>query len=214
MPTVPPKTINDLPRDVRKEFERLAFERSVLGYAFSFERLVKLLSSTGLSREEATTHLEACIVAWKEDEAKKLKESIGDKITNIYTENGIDKTLRYLDPFDRPKDYIMAEGTAVSMSQNKAIELGVAGIYRWKCPVCEKLVFTVSSRPKTPCPTTELDPKTQKEIPCEGRLSPTNKTLKEFAWDGQALKALFDLATTRTKYVGLQARDVKEGNGR
>jgi len=209
MPTVPPNTLNDLPKSVRREAQRLLFERSVLGYAFSFEQLEKHMSVADIQK---------CVISWKDDELKSVKSDINDRLTSIYTENGIDKTLRDTDPFGRPKDYIMMEGTTVSFSQNRALEIAVAGVYRWKCKECEAVNYTRTDK-NVQCPsctdsaTAKYDaeklrnPKAKRD---EVRIYARAPLAVLIPFDAEALSAVFHLATTRSTYVTMQARDVAE----
>lgn len=196
MPTIttPPKTMADVPKSVRAKLTRLLFERAVLGYTFSFSKLAEFLSPDDIRQ---------CIIAQTEDDAKKYKAEVNDEITAIYTENGIEKTLRDTDPFGNPKDYIMMEGVATSFSQNRALPVMVAGVFQWDCPECD---------------TTNYTPGTKKVFCSNEECMHHTKPIREVKPDrthnmaAEAVQAAFAAATIKTTYVALQCRDVKEDN--
>lgn len=135
MPITLPNEITDIPnKKKRQELTRLMAERSVLAYAFSWERLHKvfctMLADGNTPPEDivgiANTRLRHCVAAFDEKTERELKEKINEAILNIYTENGIEKTIRHTDPFGRPIDYIILEGTSSSFNKEKALQWAVA----------------------------------------------------------------------------------------
>lgn len=207
MPQVAPATLNDLPKAERAKAQRLMFERAVLQYRFSFEKLLEHMSEEDLQQ---------CVIAWGEDEEKKVKADLNDQLLTIFTNNGIDRTLRFEDPFGRPKDYMAYEGTSTSFSQGRAMPLLVAGVFNWECPECDTQNYTVSvvnvhcANPK--CKHfrhTDQDLKDKKK---KLVLQPIKKVKAErFAMPAECVKAAFEAATVTSKYPTFQARDVKEG---
>lgn len=161
MPVVPPSTTSDVDRKQRKKLMSLFAERTVLGYTFSFEKLVKMVRRIDpeVTDEGARKMIESCIIAYTEDETKKLKADINDDIAAIFTENGI-KTLRDADPFGNRMDFVYVESTSTSFSSTR----------------CK-----------------ELAPK--------------------FGIDTDVIVKLLEQSTTKTPFVTVQARRVKEGNG-
>jgi hypothetical protein len=196
MPYTPAATINDLPKSERAKFKRLAYERAVLQYAFSYERLSQFMSVEDMKQ---------CVSAWTEDEAKTVKQDLNANLSSIYVENGIDKTLRAPDPFGRPKDFIFMEGRSTSFSQAKAVSLLVSGVFRWVCPKCDHVNITAAV----------------KGVVCVGEgcnfgTTPRKeiKEYTEYSLPADVVTAVFAMATTQTVYTTLQARDVKEGRGK
>jgi hypothetical protein len=207
MPVLPPNTINDVPKSIRNTLKALLHERSLIGYTFSFERLLHHFAKVGVAHDSAVAYIQESIVAWKDSEAKAVKETLNERITNIYTEHGIDKTLRDTDPFGRSKDYIMMEGVSTSFSKDKALQIAVAGVYKWRCG--DDDCNTVNYTPQAP-PTTPAEAKKNKTVCCSCGATSLNRPAKLVSFDAEALMAVFALATKTNKYVSLQARDVKD----
>lgn len=198
MPVVPAATINDLPKSERKKARELMYERAVLQYYFSYDRLIRGLTLIGVHTEAANSLLRDAICAFTDDEVKKVKEELNDKIATLFTNNGIDKTLRFEDPFARPKDYCMYEGVATSFSQNRALPLMVAGVYQWECPECLQEVFSC-------VPVCSM---------CKHKLVRFPRAAVKHTLPAEAVTAAFEAATVKTKYVTVQAREVKDDNGK
>lgn len=130
MPYIPPSTITDVDRAVRKKLHALLWERAVMTYAFSWEKLIHALikiteSATALPEGELVEILKSCVIAFTEEEAKEHKAILNDKIADIYDDFGV-KTLRDSDPFGRIKDYIMQNGTSTSCPQKRVLEIAVS----------------------------------------------------------------------------------------
>lgn len=210
MPVIPPATINDLPSSERKKAQDLMYERALLQYSFSYTKLKNYLSLEDMRR---------CIIAYTEEECGKAKKEINDRITDVFTENGIEKTLRFADPFGRPKDFIMMEGVATSFAQSRALPLVVSGVFLWECPDCGIDNYTVENpNVKVFCSNEEC-----KHFKHSVAALQENKKLKlkplsdveikrHYSMPAEAIQAVFSAATTKTSYVTLQARDVKEEN--
>lgn len=219
MPTVPANNIQDIPKAERSKLEALYFERALLQYRFSYERLIDVMrqvskAGPGLTVAEFNELLASAIVAWKEEDDKKLKAEINDQITSIYTENGIQKTLRHFDPFGNEKDYIMMDGVATSFSKDRALPLAVAGIHEWKCPACPAVNFTATNI-DVYCSVPGCDHYDHRKLDRydkrKHKLQPLKsvKSIKHTV-TAEAFTAIMDLATVQTKYVSLQCRDVKD----
>lgn len=222
MPVVPPATITDLPKSERAKAIKLMYERSLMQYYFSYEKLIKLLRELGDTYNDEETlnqRLCDCICAFTEDQAKEIKSELNDKITTIFTNNGIDRTLRYFDPFQRNKDYIMMEGVATSFSQSRALPLMVAGVFEWCCTVCNTVNFTVNDKnvfcSNAKCKHFHHADVDLKDKSKKLKLMPIEqvRAKKVHRLAAEAVIAAFAAATNQTRYVTLQARDVKEENG-
>ena len=134
MPYVEPSSITDVKdRKVQKELMALLAERSVLGYTFSYRKLFnmckRMLKGNGTPDDDITeiinNQLLSCLIARNDKDEKFAKDDINERITRLYTENGIDKTLRHPDPFGMLVDYCMMEGTSSSFNKEKALQWAV-----------------------------------------------------------------------------------------
>lgn len=122
MPFVEPNTISDVPSKERDKLRRYLHERDVLGYAFSYSKLFKLVS-TFLDKEDTHEALQDCILAFDTSQEDETKKELNDKISEILLENGM-KGIRSPDPFNRLMDCTIYESTsAPRFNRNKAIEI-------------------------------------------------------------------------------------------
>lgn len=140
MPFRPPNTISDIDKSQRNQFKRLVFEQTVMSYAFSYERLHKMLAklAPSLTPDAISAAIEGCVVAFEDKEVKKAKENIKDQVSAIYTENSIiqqyeedgktriNGVVRYQDPFGNTKDVSIYQGNSVSFDKDKAMQWGVS----------------------------------------------------------------------------------------
>lgn len=122
--------MDDVPVKSRAKLQALLNERSVLAYAFSWENLHKAVtliseSATSLDEAQISTILLQCVAAFSEDDCKELRAQINDRIADTFTDYDI-ATLLGVDPFGRPKDYILMNGTATSFSQQRAMDIAVS----------------------------------------------------------------------------------------
>ncbi len=136
--TTPPCTLQDVSFKDRTKLQKLIYERAMLNYTFSYDKLLRAFISAmnksqqaanlfeNITIDEVNILIRECIVAWDDTEAKVVKDDLNDKISAIYTENGIEKTLRHTDPFGNGRDIIMMEGTATSFSKTDAAQIAVA----------------------------------------------------------------------------------------
>ncbi len=128
--TTPPSTLQDVSFKDRTRLQKIIYERAMLNYTFSYEKLLKaFLMASSLMKYDIdviNNAIRECIVAWDDTEAKAVKDDLNDKISAIYTENGIEKTLRHTDPFGNGRDIIMMEGTSVAFSKIEAAQIAVA----------------------------------------------------------------------------------------
>lgn len=115
------KSLLDIARAQRQKLSKLLFERIVLGYAFSYSKLYKLLESCGMDDEEIRVQLSKCILATGDEEEKTVKADLNDQISSIYVQNDI-KSLREADPFGRVKDCGVYESKSVILNKSKLIE--------------------------------------------------------------------------------------------
>lgn len=155
MPVLPPSTLQDIPKKDRPKVERMQYERSVLGYAFSFEGLMSNIQTlvtkavdekTLPDPEEIKEAIKRSVAAFNEDEAKTAKSRLNDKLQGIYLANGI-KTLRDVDPFGRRKDYILIESTSTSFKKDEAIEIALK---RYRIPAKTMTAIFEAATHKTP----------------------------------------------------------------
>jgi len=124
MPNVPSPTLSDIPSKERRKLEKLLFERDVLGYAFSYAKLFRLIESLGnYSDEDIHASLQDCILAFDTPQEDEAKKDLNDRISAILTEHGL-KGLRSPDPFGRLMDLSMYESTsAPRFNRDKAVEI-------------------------------------------------------------------------------------------
>jgi hypothetical protein len=137
VPVVPPSTIAEIPKKQREKAERLMHERAVLGYAFSYQKLVENITEVvaraseddfinSSHRDEAIKQcIQDSIEAYSEDDCKSAKNRLNEKLCALFAENGI-KTLRDTDPFGRQKDYILMESASTSCPRDRVIEIAVS----------------------------------------------------------------------------------------
>jgi len=125
MPQVPTPTLFDLPSAEAKKLRKLLFERDVLGYAFSYAALLKLVTSLqpNADESEAVEAIFGCVAACKDDEEKTVKDGLKEKIGEIFLTHDI-KAVRHEDPFGRKMDCILYETKTPSrLDQKKMVEM-------------------------------------------------------------------------------------------
>lgn len=123
MPYVPPPDLTDIERKDRAKLQKLFFERAVLGYAFSYSKLLKLMLKIGFDEKEAHAELQDCIIAFDTNQEEEAKRDVNNKLSAIFAENGV-KGVRTEDPFGRKMDCSAYESSSSSFSQKRALELG------------------------------------------------------------------------------------------
>lgn len=144
MPYIPPSDIKDIPSKQREKLKGLLKERTVLGYAFSYRQLHRLLSLLG--SEDPDSDINTCIVAMGSDETDRVRKSLNEQITGIFEENGI-KTLRDVDPFGNRMDYVYMETTTTSFNRSRFAELAIAKL---KVPADKLQAVMEEATTKTP----------------------------------------------------------------
>lgn len=119
MPYLPPAELSDLNRKDRTKLESLLQERAVLGYAFSYTKLHRLLESLV---EDADAAIQDCISAVDDDSLKTAKSDLTDRISAIYAENNLSSVL-FQDPFGRKMNSCLYESkTGARLNQTKMVE--------------------------------------------------------------------------------------------
>lgn len=127
MPVIPSSTITDITK--KKDRARLQFmlaERSVLGYTFSWEKLLtlasELLNMDADDCPDLAAKLVEAVCAFKEEDAKAIKEALNEEIAEIYTQYGIE-TLEHPDPFGNNIVFLMMHSHSTSFKKADAMEL-------------------------------------------------------------------------------------------
>lgn len=142
MPQVPSSRITDIPKAQREKLRAMLYERAVLKYAFSWDKLSRYIDSLGGDPQD----LKDCIAAFSDSSLKAVAEVLNDKIDGLFVVNGI-STLLDVDPFGRQKDYIRVESTATGFSSDKAFEYALS---KYKIPASTMQAIFANATTKTP----------------------------------------------------------------
>jgi hypothetical protein len=125
--TTPPADISQVSFKDRTKLKQLIYERAMIGYVFSYEKLVNAMNEALNGRNvDIVWLIQSAIVAWDDNAAKELKDKLNEQISAIFSENGIEKTLRHEDPFGNAKDIIYMSSTASSFSKESAAQIALA----------------------------------------------------------------------------------------
>lgn len=147
MPNVPPAILDDVPKKQRAKLKAAMMERAVLGYSFSWEKLVDTLEDRfGIEPEDIAGLLVQCIASFNDKDTKEIRDRLTEEIAQVLAQEEI-KTLRQPDPFGRVKDFVLLHSTSSSFSQQRAMDLGVQK-YGLKATMLETLFKEATT--KTP----------------------------------------------------------------
>ncbi len=124
MPNVPAPTLSDIPAKERRKLETLIHERDVLGYAFSYKKLFRLIEGLGsYSDDDIHAALQDCILAFDTPQEDDAKKDLNDRITAILAEHGL-QSMRSPDPFGRLMDVLVYESrSGPKFNRDKAVEI-------------------------------------------------------------------------------------------
>lgn len=120
-------TLSDVPKSKREKLKALLDERAVLSYAFSYKRLAKLLDH--LDCQDIHLELAQCVLAYKEDDAKEIKDELNDRIQGLFLECDLTAsetgaiTLNEPDPFGNMRDFVYMKSNSTSFSQSECIAM-------------------------------------------------------------------------------------------
>ena len=119
--TIPTPELTDLNKKVRDKLQPLLHEKAVMGYAFSYSKLLALLTRMGA--EDPNLEISKCILAVDSKSEDEAKSKVNDKIAAIYSEEEL-KSLRSEDPFGRRMDYMIYESTTPArLNSTKLVEI-------------------------------------------------------------------------------------------
>ena len=159
MPYVAPSTLNDIEKKQRAKLEAAFMERAVLAYAFSWTKLTRMLKAAGWNQDEIRQRLCSCIAAYRDEDEKALREELNETIAGEFQLSGV-STVRHHDPFGRPKDFIVMQGTSTSFSKQTAMDLLVA-----ECKVPAKKIADIWERATSKSKFTTIQARDVREKP-------------------------------------------------
>ena len=117
-----PKMIDALPAKDKRKLQGLIEERAVLGYAFSYRQLHKLLAHYISNETELLDALHNCIEAVDDKQEKEAKAGLNDGIAEILQAHEL-RGVRTADPFGDAIDTAAYSSSTSSLSKTKLVEL-------------------------------------------------------------------------------------------